>query len=329
VAITDRAAFARLHALDRDLLLQSLARLPQGSPDLSGRSVTDRRFAAFLLSDHPAATFERCRRRAAYLDDTARPPDVLHGWLAKLDAIPPRPGEAFDDSLRRFAATTSDLLDQQAARLPADAGEPDPVRAARQRERYGRYPTRYLGRTAARQPIPPEQPSAEVAAVSAKHGGVARYRMVGITDERDSCDCCGRTNLKRVVVLHDGDDHLFFGSHCAAKLLGKPVGDVKRQATAAQWQRVHGRADDPGRRTTRGGARRGAGRRVPRRPRRDQRLRAGADVRAVRQQPADDRQPPHRPAGARPRRVRPLPGGHPAHGQRDRAHARAEGGHER
>ena len=109
----DRAVFARLHALDRDLLLHSLARLPQGSPDLSERSVTDRRFAAFLLSDHPATTFERCRRRAAYLDDATRRREVLHGWLAKLDATPPRPGETFDDSVRRLAATTRDLLDQQ------------------------------------------------------------------------------------------------------------------------------------------------------------------------------------------------------------------------
>ena len=157
VAIADRAAFARLHALDRDLLLHSLTRLPPGSPDLSGRSVTDRRFAAFLLSDHPAATFERCRRRAAYLDDTARRREILHGWLAKLDAIPPRPGQAFDDNLRRLAATTRDLLDQQAARLPVEVGEPDPVRAARERERYGRFPARYLGRAAVRQPIPPER----------------------------------------------------------------------------------------------------------------------------------------------------------------------------
>jgi hypothetical protein len=158
VAIADRATFAWLYALDHDLLLHSLARLPQGSPDLSGRSVLDRRFAVFLLSDHPAATFERCHRCAAYLDDTARRREVLHGWLAKLDATPPRPGTQFDDSVLRLAATTRDLLDQEAARLPAEVSEPDPVRVARQRERHGRYPTRYLGRAAARQPIPPERP---------------------------------------------------------------------------------------------------------------------------------------------------------------------------
>jgi hypothetical protein len=158
VVIIDRATFARLHALDRDLLLHSLARLPEGSPDLSGRSVLDRRFAAFLLSDHPAAMFERCCRRAAYLDDTTRRREVLHGWLAKLDAIPPRPGEAFDHSLRRLAATTRDLLDQQAARLVAEIGEPDAVRVAHARQRHGRYPTRLIGPAAARQPIPPERP---------------------------------------------------------------------------------------------------------------------------------------------------------------------------
>jgi hypothetical protein len=75
--------------------------------------------------------------------------------------------------------------------------------------------------------------------MSAEQGGVARYRLVGVTDERDSCDCCGRTDLKRVVVLHDGDDHVFFGSHCTARLLGKPVGDVNREATAGQRQRAH------------------------------------------------------------------------------------------
>jgi hypothetical protein len=91
-------------------------------------------------------------------DDAARRREVLHGWLAKLDAIPPRPGEEFDDAMRRLAATTRNLLDQQAARLPAEVGEPDPVRVAHQRERHGRYPARYLGRAAARQPIPPERP---------------------------------------------------------------------------------------------------------------------------------------------------------------------------
>jgi hypothetical protein len=156
--ITDRATFARLHALDRNLLLRSLAQLPAGSPDLWERSVLDARFNTFLLSDHPAAVAERCRRRAAYLDDTARQRDALFGWLGKVDGISPRPGEAFDERVRRLAVITRRLLDQQAARLVAEVGEADAVRVVHARERHGRYPARFLGPAAAGQPIPPERP---------------------------------------------------------------------------------------------------------------------------------------------------------------------------
>jgi hypothetical protein len=166
--VADRTVFAQLHALDRDLLLASLSRLPKGVPDLSGWATLDARFHVFLLSDHPAATFERCRRRAAYLDDTARQRDALFGWLSKLDAIPPRPGEAFDDGVRRLAVTTRRLLDQQATRLAAEVGGPDPVRVARQRQQYGRYPTRWVGPAAAHQPIPPEHPSPTTRAGAAR-----------------------------------------------------------------------------------------------------------------------------------------------------------------
>src|SRR6266508_163442 len=170
VAITDRARFARLHAVDRGLLLASLARLPADSPDLSARSTLDDRFYTFLLSDHPAAAAERCRRRAAYLDDTSRRREVLHGWLAKLDATPARPGARFDDAVRRLAATTRTLLDREAAELKGQYGEPDATRLARSRRQYEThrharghtaygYPARWGGAAAARQPIPPERPA--------------------------------------------------------------------------------------------------------------------------------------------------------------------------
>ena len=167
--IAERAGMAALHAIDRDKLLANLDRLPPGTPDLSGRSVLDRRFHAFLLSDHPAARVERCRRRAAYLDETARQREVLHGWLARLDATPPRPGERFDDAARRLAVTTRALLDRQAGRLAGEVGEPDLARVSQARDaweaerraaghRHPRYPARYRGVAAARQPIPPEPP---------------------------------------------------------------------------------------------------------------------------------------------------------------------------
>jgi len=167
--IAERAGMAALHAIDRDKLLANLDRLPPGTPDLSGRSVLDARFYAFLLSDHPAARVERCRRRAAYLDETAREREVLHGWLARLDATPPRSGERYDDTARRLAVTTRALLDRQAGRLAREVGEPDLARVSQARDaweaerraaghRHPRYPARYRGVAAARQPIPPEPP---------------------------------------------------------------------------------------------------------------------------------------------------------------------------
>jgi hypothetical protein len=158
---------------------------------------------------------------------------------------------------------------------------------------------------------------------------VARYRLADVTDERDSCDCCGRTNLKRVVVLHDGDDYVFFGSHCAARLLGKPVRDVNRQASAAQWRR------EQAERTARYAARRET--------ERAEALAAGfrADLdginayvlaRACVRFASDPQTIASRRAGL-PERDRAAFDRYlaatPAHGQRDRAHARGEGGHER
>jgi hypothetical protein len=166
----ERASMAALHATDRDTLLADLDRLPPGTPDLADRSVLDRRFYAFLLSDHPAARVERCRRRAAFIDDTARRREVLHGWLAKLDATPPRPGERFDDATRSLAATTRALLDREAGRLVEEVGAPDLVRIGQARDaweaerraaghRHPGYPARYVGVAGARQPIPPEPPA--------------------------------------------------------------------------------------------------------------------------------------------------------------------------
>ncbi|HEV8649061.1 MAG TPA: hypothetical protein VG276_06545 [Actinomycetes bacterium] len=165
--LAERVSMAALHALDRATLLADLDRLAPDTPDLSGRSVLDRRFYAFLLSDHPAARVERCRRRAAFIDETARRREVLHGWLARLDATPPRPGERVDDTARSLAATTRALLDRETARLVEEVGEPDLVRVSAARDAYKAerraaghrhpgYPTRYLGAAASRQPIPPE-----------------------------------------------------------------------------------------------------------------------------------------------------------------------------
>lgn len=48
-----------------------------------------------------------------------------------------------------------------------------------------------------------------------RHGA---FVFVGITDESDACECCGRTRLKRVVVLRRVSDGevVRYGTTCAA-----------------------------------------------------------------------------------------------------------------
>lgn len=50
-----------------------------------------------------------------------------------------------------------------------------------------------------------------------------RYIVAGITDERDTCECCGKTDLKRVVVLLDldTDEFVFYGTTCADRNTGR------------------------------------------------------------------------------------------------------------
>ena len=65
-----------------------------------------------------------------------------------------------------------------------------------------------------------------------------RYTIEGVTDERDSCDCCGKTGLKRTVVLADSDgEFVFFGTTCAARAMRVQVREVRagiRNAAARQ-----------------------------------------------------------------------------------------------
>lgn len=46
------------------------------------------------------------------------------------------------------------------------------------------------------------------------------YTVAGITNEHTFCECCGRDNLKKTVVLVDSDGcFVYYGSDCAAKAL--------------------------------------------------------------------------------------------------------------
>ncbi|MFJ2991231.1 hypothetical protein [Pandoraea sp. NPDC087047] len=43
-----------------------------------------------------------------------------------------------------------------------------------------------------------------------------RFSVVGVNDERDFCECCGKKGLKRVVWVHDAetDEVKHFGTTC-------------------------------------------------------------------------------------------------------------------
>lgn len=49
-------------------------------------------------------------------------------------------------------------------------------------------------------------------------------KVLGINSDRDTCDCCGKTNLAKVVWLEiDGGEPVAYGVNCAAKAkLGRP-----------------------------------------------------------------------------------------------------------
>jgi len=129
---------------------------------MAGRMTPADRFYEWLLSDHPAAVAERARRRAAWLAYEAEGRAGLSRFVARTEADRDAP-----ENIRELVKTARWLLGRQADRLAADAAEPEPERLARERRALVtsrraqgatsyRYPARYLGARAARQPIPPD-----------------------------------------------------------------------------------------------------------------------------------------------------------------------------
>lgn len=62
----------------------------------------------------------------------------------------------------------------------------------------------------------------------------AMVRVLGITDERTECECCGKTGLKRTVALEFGHDIRFYGIDCAAMTIyGRKSSSNARKVTIA------------------------------------------------------------------------------------------------
>lgn len=80
-------------------------------------------------------------------------------------------------------------------------------------------------------PVHKEVKSVKVAKVNAP-----KFRILGITDERSACDCCGKTGLKRVVALEEMSTLKvwFYGTTCAANTMKTSVKSVKTGIELAQ-----------------------------------------------------------------------------------------------
>lgn len=65
-------------------------------------------------------------------------------------------------------------------------------------------------------------------------------RFLGSCDEVNTCECCGKKNLKATVALSvDGADPVYFGVVCAARALkteAKVVRTESRKADQAKWR---------------------------------------------------------------------------------------------
>jgi hypothetical protein len=125
------------------------------------------RFYEWLLSDHPGAALERARRR---LDNQVREAEeraMLRRFIARTDQSPDAPA-----TVRGLAGTAGWLVQRSQQRQATQAASTDAELVATARrdletsQQAGddpdyRYPARYLGTQAARQPIPP-QPGARL-----------------------------------------------------------------------------------------------------------------------------------------------------------------------
>jgi hypothetical protein len=79
-----------------------------------------------------------------------------------------------------------------------------------------------------------------------KPATINKYTFLGTTDEVDTCDCCGKQNLKVAVAIEDVETGTvsYFGTTCAARALKLQVAEVKAGARAADdaYAAVHAAA---------------------------------------------------------------------------------------
>lgn len=61
-------------------------------------------------------------------------------------------------------------------------------------------------------------------------------KFLGINDEQTVCDCCGKTNLKKTVVMDVDGAVVRYGVNCAARTLKQTGKAIERTAGAAEYE---------------------------------------------------------------------------------------------
>jgi hypothetical protein len=66
-----------------------------------------------------------------------------------------------------------------------------------------------------------------------------RWQAIAIVDDVDTCNCCGKTGLKRTVVMRaeQGGEEFYFGTSCAATHTGRPTHKIVSEARRAEATR--------------------------------------------------------------------------------------------
>jgi hypothetical protein len=70
----------------------------------------------------------------------------------------------------------------------------------------------------------------------------SNWRILGINDEVTTCECCARQNLKKVVVITNGDEERRYGTVCAAKALGRTAKEVEKEVKDAERRKEEEKA---------------------------------------------------------------------------------------
>lgn len=64
--------------------------------------------------------------------------------------------------------------------------------------------------------------------------GMATVKILGINDESDRCDHCGKTNLKRTIILDIDGEIVRYGVDCASRALNRKATLIERSAIVAE-----------------------------------------------------------------------------------------------